>query len=109
MNILVDVKANSGNNAITEGLVQMSYLLEISGAVMNNEDNAFTRNESKTCETGMSNVPNRDIIDETYDTLVDNNCIKKNNDDNRNSWIRNATQNITYERCVYELKKDIYL
>ena len=102
MNILVDVKANSGNNAITEGLVQMSYLLEISGAVMNNEDNAFTRNESKTCETGMSNVPNRYIID-------DNNCIKKNNDDNRNSWIRNATQNITYERCVYELKKDIYL
>lgn len=49
----------------------------------------------------MSNLPNRDIIDEIYDTLVDNNCVKKNNGDNRNSWIQNAKQNMTY--------KDVYM
>lgn len=50
--ILVGVKINSGNNTIMEGPVQMSCLLEVSGDVMNNEDNAFTRNENKTCELG---------------------------------------------------------
>ena len=68
---------------------------------MNNEDNAFTRNENKTCKIGTSNVINRDIIDKSKDTLVNNNCVQKNNGDNRNSWIQNAKQNMT--------QKDVYM
>ena len=84
-NVLVGSKTKLGNNMLLERPTETLHSLEIYSDVMNIEDQSFTRNKNETYETWISNICNLDKVDKSKDTVVTNNCIKINAD-NESTW-----------------------